>query len=236
MALTGRAGARTVPPVTPLKAMMACIAVAAVALAVGYALGTRDDGAARTPGLVPAQASRAPAQAESGPPAMDEPAFWQLMADTRSAAGNDTGRQSELLEERLRRLPPRQIVDFQRIRRRLDEQAYTWDLWGAAYVIEDGCSDDCFRDFRSYLISLGNEPYEAALRDPDSLAPVVQDAETGNWENADSVAGDAYENAAGEDIPADDSDLSGSPRGEPWDDEDQDALVQRYPALAARFR
>jgi Protein of unknown function (DUF4240) len=158
------------------------------------------------------------------------------MADTRSAAGNDTGRQSELLEERLRRLPPRQIVDFQRIRHGLDEQAYTWDLWGAAYVIEDGCSDDCFRDFRAYLISLGSEPYEKALRDPDSLAPVVHDAETGNWENADSVAGDAYENATGEDIPADDSDLSGSPRGEPWDDEDQEALVERYPALAARFR
>ena len=103
-------------------------------------------------------------------------------------------------------------------------------------MIEDGCSDDCFRDFRAYLISLGGEPYEAALRDPDSLAPVVQDAETGDWENADSVAGDAYESAAGEDIPADDSDLSGDPRGEPWDDEDQDALVQRYPALAARFR
>ena len=103
-------------------------------------------------------------------------------------------------------------------------------------MIEDGCSDDCFRDFRSYLISLGGEAYETALRDPDALAPVVEDAETGDWENADSVAGDAYESALGEDIPADDSDLSGDPRGEPWDDEAQEALVQRYPRLAARFR
>jgi hypothetical protein len=239
MALAGRAAAHTVPFVTPLKAMIAGLAVAAVALAVGYTLGAGDDEGTRSPDLAPAQATTTggtPTQEASSGAAMDEPAFWQLMADTRSAAGNDTGRQSELLEERLRRLPPRQIVDFQRVRRRLDEQAYTWDLWGAAYVIEDGCSDDCFRDFRAYLISLGPEPYQAALRDPDSLAPVVEDAETGDWENADSVAGDAYENAAGEDIPADDSDLSGSPRGEPWDDEDQDALVQRYPALAARFR
>jgi hypothetical protein len=50
------------------------------------------------------------------------------------------------------------------------------------------------------------------------------------------VAPDAYESATGEDIPTDDSDLSGDPSGQPWDDEDQDALVQRYPALAARFR
>jgi hypothetical protein len=103
-------------------------------------------------------------------------------------------------------------------------------------VIEDGCSDDCFRDFRAYLISLGRAPYEAALKDPDSLAPVVEDAETGDWENADDVAPDAYEDATGEDIPTGDSDLSGKPRGAEWDDEQQDALVRRYPALADRFR
>ena len=64
----------------------------------------------------------------------------------------------------------------------------------------------------------------------------MQDAEAGDWENADNVAPDAYESATGEDIPTDDSDLSGNPSGERWDDGDQDALVQRYPALAARFR
>ena len=79
---------------------------------------------------------------------MDEASFWRLIVDTRAAAGNDTGRQSELLEERLSRLPAKQIAEFQRIRHGLDQQAYTWDVWGAAYVIEDGCSDDCFRDFR----------------------------------------------------------------------------------------
>jgi hypothetical protein len=103
-------------------------------------------------------------------------------------------------------------------------------------VIDDGCSDDCFRDFRAYLISLGRGPYEAALKNPDSLAPVVQDAETGDWENADDVAPDAYQDATGEDIPSGDSDLSGRPRGREWDDEQQDELVSRYPALAARFR
>jgi hypothetical protein len=184
---------------------------------------------------VPAGAESA-AKPAATPAGMDEAAFWQLTSDTRAASDNDTGRQSELLEERLSQLPAQQIVDFGRIRHQLDQQAYSWEIWGAAYVIDDGCSDDCFRDFRAYLISLGREPYEAALRDPDSLAPVVQDAEQGDWENADNVAPDAYESATGEDIPTDDSDLSGNPSGQPWDDEDQDALVQRYPALAARFR
>jgi Protein of unknown function (DUF4240) len=141
-----------------------------------------------------------------------------------------------LLTSRLERLPAQQIADFGAIHRRLDRQAYTWELWGAAYVIDDGCSDDCFRDFRAYVISLGRAPYEAALNDPDSIAPVVQDAETGDWENADDPAPEAYEDAAGEDIPSGDSEPSGRPRGEEWDDEQQNELVQRYPSLAARFR
>jgi Protein of unknown function (DUF4240) len=133
-------------------------------------------------------------------------------------------------------LPARQIAGFERIRRSLDRRIYTWDVWGAAYVIEDGCSDDCFRDFRGYVISLGRGPYETALRNSDALAPVVNDAETGDWENADDVAPDAYQGVTDEDIPGDSSDLSGNPRGAPWDDDHVEALVQRYPRLAARFR
>jgi hypothetical protein len=167
---------------------------------------------------------------------MDDTAFWQLMADTRADAGNATNKQSDLLEQRLRRLPAKHIAEFERIRQGLDRQAYTYELWGAAYLIEDGCSDDCFRDFRGYLISLGRDPYEAALRDPDSLASVAQDAETGNWENADDVAPDAYEGVADKDIPTGDSEPSGDPSGDPWDDDHAEQLVQRYPRLAARFR
>ena len=214
----------------------ALVAVVVLAVVAAYGLGSERQQVQPAREATQMQSAREATQMRPAREATQHAGFWQLVADTRDAAGNDTGRQSELLEERLSHLPPEQIVDFQRIREGLDRQAYTWDIWGAAYVIEDGCSDDCFRDFRAYLISLGPGPYEAALRDPDSLAPVVEDAEEGDWENADDVAPDAYESATGEDFPGDSSDLSGDPRGEPWDDEEQETLVQRYPALAARFR
>jgi Protein of unknown function (DUF4240) len=102
-------------------------------------------------------------------------------------------------------------------------------------VIEDGCSDDCFRDFRAYVISLGRSAYERALREPDSLASVAQDAETGDWENADNVAPDAYSSVTGQDFPLDDSDLSGPPAGRPIS-LDGASLRHRYPRLATRFR
>jgi Protein of unknown function (DUF4240) len=184
----------------------------------------------------PRAAKPQPASARTTPAQLSDAAFWRLIGETRSAAGNDTGRQSELLEERLRQLSPQAIIQFARTRARLDRGAYIWNLWGAAYVIEDGCSDDCFRDFRGYLISLGRGAYTKALVNPDSLASVVQDAETGNWEAADNVAPDAYSGVTGGDFPLDDSDLSGRPRGKPFNENNGAALARRYPRLAARFR
>jgi hypothetical protein len=189
-----------------------------------------------TPAPKPPRAAPAEKPTAPKPAAMNEAGFWQLMSETRAAAGNDTGRQSDLLKQRLAKLPPQEIVEFDRIRHRLDKAAYTWNLWAAAYVIEDGCSDDCFRDFRGYLISLGRGPYEAALRNPDSLASVAQDAENGDWENADDVAPDAYSSATGLDYPLDTSDLSGEPRGKPFDENNLSALAGRFPRLFARFR
>jgi hypothetical protein len=166
-------------------------------------------------------------------PTMNEAVAWQLIDDARGTAGTDTSRQSELIKETLMRLDPQVIVAFATIWRRLDERAFSWNIWGAASVIEDGCSDDCFRDFRSYLISLGRGPYEAALRDPDSLATVVEGPEQGDWENADNVAGDAYSSVTGEDLPLDDSDLTGRPSGRRWTEAE---LPRLYPRLTARFR
>jgi hypothetical protein len=220
-----------------MKPHLGLLLLAAVAL-LAYDLGSRSGAESRAE---PAAAPAAPAAPAATPAAQataqpEKARFWDLVGQTRDAAGDDTGRQSQILEERLSELPPAAIVDFEREREQLDRRAYTWDLWGAAYVIEDGCSDDCFRDFRNYVISLGRGTYERAIKDPDSLAGVVQDAETGDWENADSVAAEAYSTATGDDFPLDDSDLSGEPAGAAWDDEDQEALIRRYPKLAARFR
>jgi hypothetical protein len=202
---------------------------------------TQLDVAARALKLAPA-AGAPKGLASAGTPGsassavMNQARFWQLTGQARIDAGNDTGRQSELLKQRLAKLPPPSILKFDRIRHSFDVRAYSYDIWGAAYVIEDGCSDDCFRDFRGYLISLGRGPYEAALQNPDSLAAVAQDAETGNWEGADNPSPDAYASATGSDFPIDEPDLSGTPRGKPFDENDTAALAARYPRLYARFR
>jgi hypothetical protein len=205
--------------------------VAGLAFVAGCGGGTPPS----APAAAPAATVTVVAVAAPAPPSTNA-SFWPLVAETRSAARNDTGRQSALLEQRLTQLPPAQIVAFGKMRAELDRRAYTYDLWAAAYVIEDGCSSDCFRDFRGYVISLGQAAYEAAIKDPDSLASVAENAEQGDWENADNVAPDAYSSVTSDDYPLDSSDLSGTPRGTPFDENDIASLKRRFPRLAARFR
>jgi hypothetical protein len=162
--------------------------------------------------------------------------FWALISETRLAAGKDTGTQSELLRDRLSKLGPAEILAFEKWWRSLDRSLYTWDVWGAAFVIQDGCSDDCFRDFRAYVISLGPKAVRIATKSPDALAPIVSDSDTGDWEGAKDMAPDAFSMATDGDFPLDTSDLSGTPRGVPWSDSQVQALLRRYPRLASRFR
>jgi hypothetical protein len=60
-----------------------------------------------------------------------------------------------------------------------DRDAYRWDLWAAAYVINGGASDDGFEYFLGWLMAQGRTRWEATRADPDSLADIV-DADTGD--------------------------------------------------------
>jgi hypothetical protein len=49
-------------------------------------------------------------------------------------------------------------------------EAYRWDLWAAAAIIMEGCSESGFEEFRAWLIAQGRGVFEGALRDPETLA------------------------------------------------------------------
>jgi hypothetical protein len=61
--------------------------------------------------------------------------------------------------------------------------SYRSPLWAAAYVINGGCSDDGFENFRSRLITQGRQVYERTVADPDTLAdlPVIQAKAPRTW-------------------------------------------------------
>jgi len=96
--------------------------------------------------------------------------FWNLIDRVHSASEGDMERKCAFLKAELRDLPVPEIVSFQAHFDDAMDHAYTWPLWGAAYIMNGGCGDDAFMDFRATVISLGRETYENAVESPDSLA------------------------------------------------------------------
>jgi hypothetical protein len=143
-------------------------------------------------------------------------------------------RQLEALREILTNLLPEEIIDYQKHFYECMDQAYNWDLWGAAFIIQGGCSDDDFMDFRSWLISMGKDVFEATLKNVESLVDVVDRPEVEDcfFEEFLYVPSMVYEEKTGEEIPHITRDISSEPRGKPWEEED---LQKRFPRLWDRL-
>ncbi|MGW2713261.1 DUF4240 domain-containing protein [Streptomyces argyrophyllae] len=171
---------------------------------------------------------------------MDETEFWELIDATREAAGGDPEEQADALVERLLQLEPDLVLDFARHFEARYNRAYRWDLWGAAWLLLDGCSDDAFDFFRCWLIGQGREVFEGAVHEPDALAGLLDDFDEevdGDGEELGYAADEAYEQLTGTVAP----DLGiaqapAEPEGTPLDLEDDRVLAQRYPRLWQRFR
>ncbi|MFJ5528590.1 DUF4240 domain-containing protein [Streptomyces sp. NPDC093261] len=171
---------------------------------------------------------------------MDETEFWALVDSSREAAGGDADEQADQLVERLLQLDPETVLDFARHFECRYNRAYRWDLWGAAWVLLDGASDDAFDFFRCWLIGQGREVFEGALHDPDALAGLLGDFDEevdGDGEELGYAADEAYEQLTGTVAP----DLgipptASEPEGTPFDLEDESLLAERYPRLWDRFK
>ena len=174
-------------------------------------------------------------------PEMPADQFWKLL-DQAAGFSDDPTAHINALSTELRGLTSEDIKSFEVAFRRYLNKAYTWDLWGAAYVIHGGCSDDGFEYFRRWLVSKGRKVYERASADPDSLAQSeAHPGPYGTWEFEEIyyVANRIFKEKGGEGDVRDYSEheaglAGGEPSGEPFD-EDPEYLAQRYPNLWRRF-
>lgn len=173
---------------------------------------------------------------------MPEDRFWEII-EHRLGPGVDPDARMETLRASLRDLSLKEVIAFEVTFRRLLNEAYSWDLWGAAYVIHGGSSDDGFEYFRRWLVSRGRDAYRAAMADPDSLADLALEptGPFGVWEFEEYyyVALEVFEEKGGEGDVRDHSEPeaglgTAGPSGEPFED-DEDHLSRRYPRLWERF-
>lgn len=167
--------------------------------------------------------------------------FW---GHIRASRRIDQEEHADRLVKRLAKLSEKEIIGFVQRWEEASVNAYRWNLWGAAYLINGGCSDDGFQYFRWWLLLQGRDVYEAAIADPDSLAGVVDEEgeveaevypgadawflKTGTEQNEAGYA--AFNQAVKRRPPEPDS-----PRGKKWDFDDDAQIRRRLPKLAKMF-
>ncbi|MCR1980889.1 DUF4240 domain-containing protein [Cellulosimicrobium cellulans] len=189
---------------------------------------------------------------------MDRETFWEIVDAARDRAGagaDDRGAEDDplpgvLTDLLIERLSPDEILAFADVAGAVARDAYAWPVWGAAYLVEGGCSDDGFMDFRDGLVLAGRATFERAVADPDSLAehPVVAAMADGGspwfgYESLEWLVGGAWARATGEDDEAyhaaRERTSSGralaEPAGEQWDFDDDEENARRLPRLTALF-
>jgi hypothetical protein len=167
---------------------------------------------------------------------MQDAQFWKIIEQAKFQADADADAIAERVHRQLMALPAHEIASFDVILRSKIAAAYTWKLWGAAYLMNGGCSDDGFEYFRGWLVAQGQKVYEAALADPDSLAKVADSNNDQNeCEDILYAARRAYEEVTGNQFRPTITEQAPKPSGEEWDFDDSEATARRLPRLAAKY-
>lgn len=170
--------------------------------------------------------------------AMEDDRFWQIIDQSRTVAGRSIEDQTASLTSTLAGLQAPEIAAFDVAFVAHQDELYSWDLWGAAYLLMGGCSDDCFTDFRSWVLAQGEDYFEAVRADPQALTDgrLENVGQVGEAELLSYAAMDAYIEATGREIFMDypshpGLETAAEPTGQEWDEDDEDALRARYPKL-----
>jgi hypothetical protein len=162
---------------------------------------------------------------------MSEQTFWRLIEESRHEL-ETIGEQSEKLVMALLAFPHQDIEKFIVIMNQKMVALYRWDLWAVGYIMQHGCSNDGFSQFRGWIISQGRETYESAIKSPAVLGDLVDKPRYIEFDDFDMAPQIAYSKKIGFETVFALADEKGSPAGAVWKDDD---LLELYPALCAKF-
>jgi hypothetical protein len=178
-----------------------------------------------------------------GSPAVSVNRFWSIVERARASVEDrfDAEEVAQRTLTLLVELPADEVAALAQPLWDLRSVSYQWDLWGAAYLLNGGCSDDGFEYFRGWLIAQGRDVFDRTLEDPDVLAnlPSVRRAASADdpfdfeCESMYGVVWDAYQVLTGTmDLP--EPVVGRYPSLEQtWDFDDEQQVRHRLPRLAA---
>ena len=157
---------------------------------------------------------------------LTEDGFWSVIA----LANAGTSAPAENIVQVLTQLNKTQIRKFSDIFALKMVSAYSWDLWGVAFLLLGGCSDDAFSDFRAWLVYQGKETFEKVVADPESIVEADLPWESSSDESIEYSISQAYEEVSGEELPSPRVRHPKDPAGDEWEEDD---LPMLFPRVAA---
>lgn len=155
---------------------------------------------------------------------MDNKFFWGLIDSVNSKVDvNDQEAVLKATREALCELSSGEIAKWYEVYRELHKEAYRDDLWDEVEACGIHATDDGFIDFRAWLISRGQEVYEAVMAKPESLSSYVPNPREANFELYGYISADAFaEKACKEAL----GDVSFADYKEEWILENRDAIEE----------
>lgn len=130
---------------------------------------------------------------------MDSLQFWNLIEESNRQAVGDPVEQASILTRMLTDHAINEIVEFQTFL--VDHLWQTHDarLMAASAIIIEDMDDDDFQDFGLWLVSQGRSAYEQSLKDPETLADLVDQDQCVKAFEIGRVAHEAYCKKTGKD-------------------------------------
>jgi len=166
---------------------------------------------------------------------MDSEEFWRAVEDARSRARSDKEFCAHM-KCMLKRLNEEGIRQYYKTYSDIEANAHSFRLWGAAYIINNGCSDDDIFGFIAWLISQGRQTFDRVVADPDVLAEYTFPKSGTFLEKFELLAIQMYERKIGEMPPPDEKNGKKQEEEKWWDFDDVDEMKARYPKLFERYR
>ncbi len=155
----------------------------------------------------------------------------QNIIEAARSASVESGDFIEEMKNELRKFDVADIIAFNNFVKTMIVDLYRWDIWGIAYIVNGGCSDDGFIYFRRWVITQGKQFYTKLKENPDS---VFTDAEVTECECEDLTYAidEVYQELTGNEIPNNAIHDPSSPVGEQWEEDD---LAELFPNTSAVY-
>ncbi len=169
---------------------------------------------------------------------LNEFIFWDIISksciyDVASYDEDASFEQAEKVVDLLKSHSPDEIIKFDEILLEKRKEAYRWDLWAMAYIVNAGCSDDGFEYFRAWLIGLGKNIFEQALEKPESIIQYTNpDFDAYENEQLLYAGSKAYESLTGKEMPSIKGYKNLEPRGIAWKEHE---LPELFPNACKKY-